>query len=94
MGALIKTYFAKKINRAPEDIVVVSIMPCVAKKDERARPQLTMQIGSKKLPETDYVLTTREIGHLLQNENVRSFRSFFSLKSLTLLSPDSFGVDA
>ena len=37
-GALAKTYYAEKIGMKPEDIFVVSIMPCTAKKFEAARP--------------------------------------------------------
>lgn len=75
MGTLIKTFFAQKLGVSPENIVNVSIMPCVAKKDEIARPQLTTQVpnpdGSRKrIPDTDYVLTTREIGHLIERERV------------------------
>lgn len=55
--------------------VTVSIMPCVAKKDEIARPQLSMEIedsnGKKKrVQETDYVLTTRELAHFIQRRKV------------------------
>jgi len=39
-GALAKTYYANKIGRKPEDIVVVSIMPCTAKKFESGRPEM------------------------------------------------------
>lgn len=50
-------------------------MPCVAKKDEIARPQLSMEVESsdgkkKRIQETDYVLTTRELGHLIQRHKV------------------------
>ena len=37
-GALAKTYYAEKIGMKPEDIVVVSVMPCTAKKFEAAAP--------------------------------------------------------
>jgi NADP-reducing hydrogenase subunit HndD len=75
MGALIKRLIAQRLNVAPDQIVNVSIMPCVAKKDEIARPQLTLEMtdkdGKKKvIPETDYVLTTREIGHLIEKERI------------------------
>lgn len=77
MGTLIKTFFAQKLGVSPENIVNVSIMPCVAKKDEIARPQLTTEVsnpdGSKKrILDTDFVLTTREIGHLIERERVCS----------------------
>ena len=51
-------------------------MPCVAKKDEIARPQLSMEIEDSKgekrrVQDTDYVLTTRELGHLIQRHRVK-----------------------
>ena len=39
-GALLKTYYAEKIGKAPEDILSVSVMPCTAKKYEEKRPEL------------------------------------------------------
>jgi len=39
-GALAKTYYAQKIARKPEDIFVVSVMPCTAKKFEAQRPEM------------------------------------------------------
>lgn len=55
--------------------VTVSIMPCVAKKDEIARPQLSMEMDGtdgqrKRIQETDYVLTTRELAHFIQRQKV------------------------
>jgi NADP-reducing hydrogenase subunit HndD len=52
MGTLVKKYFSKKIGVKPENVKVISIMPCTAKKDEARRPQLNN--------DTDYVLTTQE----------------------------------
>jgi len=66
LGALIKTYWAKKENINPKDISVVSIMPCTAKKYEIERPQLTIQ-GMKSV---DYVLTTRELARLLMRKKI------------------------
>ena len=40
-GALAKTYYAEKLGKKPEDIVVVSVMPCTAKKFECARPEMS-----------------------------------------------------
>jgi iron-only hydrogenase group A len=56
-GAVIKTYYAKKMGIKPEDIFVVSIMPCTVKKYESSRPELQEDI----LPDVDAVLTTREL---------------------------------
>lgn len=58
LSVLTKTYYAEKMGIAPEDIVMVAVMPCVAKKYEIARPEHHMENG---LPYTDAVLTTREL---------------------------------
>jgi len=56
-GAVLKTYYAKKMGINPKDIFVVSIMPCTVKKYEAARPEL----AEEKMPDVDAVLTTREL---------------------------------
>lgn len=61
LGGLIKTFFAKKWDKNPKNIVVVSVMPCVAKKYEIQRKELKVD-GLKPV---DYVLTTRELAYLL-----------------------------
>ncbi|MFH1426518.1 MAG: [FeFe] hydrogenase, group A [Candidatus Kerfeldbacteria bacterium] len=65
-GGLTKTYWAKKNNIDPKDIVVVSIMPCTAKKYDITRPEI--QIDG--MPPVDYVLTTRELAHLLRKHKI------------------------
>ncbi len=71
MGSLIKTFFAKKIGVPPQQIRVTSIMPCTAKKGEADRPQLRTQLESGELvKDTDFVLTTRELGHLFKLQNI------------------------
>ncbi len=62
LGMLIKTYYAQKAGLAPKDIVVVSIMPCTAKKFESTRPELSSAV--------DFVLTTRELGRLVKRKNI------------------------
>jgi NADH-quinone oxidoreductase subunit G/NADP-reducing hydrogenase subunit HndD len=61
-GALAKTYYAEKQGIDPKDIVVVSVMPCTAKKFEVERPEMTAS-GYK---DVDVVLTTRELGRMIQ----------------------------
>jgi iron-only hydrogenase group A len=56
-GALIKTYYAKKMGIDPKDIFVVSIMPCTVKKFESSR----IELMENHLPDVDAVLTTREL---------------------------------
>ncbi len=66
LGGLIKTYWAKKENIDPRRIVVVSIMPCVAKKYEITRNELKIN----GLRPVDYVLTTRELAYLLNKHKI------------------------
>jgi iron only hydrogenase large subunit-like protein len=61
-GALAKTYFAEKIGKKPEDIFVVSVMPCTAKKYECQRPEMY----SSGARDVDVVLTTRELGRMIK----------------------------
>ncbi len=56
-GAVLKTYYAKKMGIDPGDIYVVSIMPCTVKKYESNRAELSEQ----SMPDVDAVLTTREL---------------------------------
>lgn len=65
-GALIKTYYADKLNKKPEDIVSVSIMPCVAKKAEANRPEM----GRDGYKDVDYVLTTREFARIIRRKGI------------------------
>lgn len=61
-GAIAKTYYAQKKGIDPKDIVVVSIMPCIAKKAEAAREELSTE-GNQNV---DFVLTNREFGKMLK----------------------------
>ncbi len=66
-GAVVKTYFAKKIGVAPENICSVSIMPCTAKKAESDLPTMRRENGIR---DVDYVLTTREALRMLRAERI------------------------
>ncbi len=57
-GALAKTYYAETMGVDLEDLVVVSIMPCTAKKFESKRPEMADDV--------DYVLTTREAAMMIK----------------------------
>ena len=65
-GAIIKSYFAKKNNLDPTKIRVVSIMPCIAKKAEIKRDGMEVD----GLRDVDYVLTTRELGRMIEYANI------------------------
>ena len=65
-GAIIKSYYAKKVGIDPEKIYTVSIMPCIAKKFERQRPE--MQVDG--LYDVDNVITTRELSRMIKQANI------------------------
>ncbi|SKA94496.1 NAD(P)-dependent iron-only hydrogenase catalytic subunit [Caloramator quimbayensis] len=65
-GALIKSYFAQKMGIDAKNIVVVSIMPCVAKKFEENREELSCD----GLADVDYVLTTRELAQMIKEAGI------------------------
>ncbi|MBB6061621.1 NADH-quinone oxidoreductase subunit G [Thermosipho japonicus] len=71
MSSVVKTYFAKKIGVDPEDIIMVSIMPCTAKKDEITRPQQKIKLeDGREIKTTDYVITTRELAKLIKMKQI------------------------
>ncbi|MCT4593605.1 MAG: NADH-dependent [FeFe] hydrogenase, group A6 [Anaeromicrobium sp.] len=61
-GAIAKTYYAEKMGIDPNKIVVVSVMPCVAKKAEAERPELTKDNAN----DVDLVVTTREFATMIK----------------------------
>ncbi len=65
-GAVIKTYYAKKNNIDPKDIVTVALMPCSAKKFECNRPEMC-DSGFKDI---DYGLTTRELAQMISEAGI------------------------
>lgn len=65
-GAIAKSYYAEKNGLDPENIFVVSIMPCTAKKFEKEREQLV----TNGLKDVDCVLTTRELGDLIKRSGI------------------------
>ncbi|MEE5993047.1 MAG: NADH-dependent [FeFe] hydrogenase, group A6 [Oscillospiraceae bacterium] len=66
-GAVIKTYYAEKMGIDPKDIVVVSIMPCTAKKYECQRDDQS----AAGVPDVDYVLTTRELARMIRRAGLK-----------------------
>jgi iron only hydrogenase large subunit-like protein len=61
LGAVVKTWFAKRVEEKPENIYSVSIMPCTAKKFEAQREDMTHQ----GISDVDAVMTTRELAQLI-----------------------------
>ena len=79
-GAIAKTYYAEQAGIDPRDMVVVSVMPCTAKKYEAKRPEMdgAFDYWKKKMKLTaedrffdvDYVLTTRELGRMFKEVGI------------------------
>jgi NADP-reducing hydrogenase subunit HndD len=65
-GAIAKTYFADKIGVNRKDMIVVSIMPCLAKKYECQRDEFKVD-GN---PDVDFSLSTRELAHFIKQANI------------------------
>jgi NADP-reducing hydrogenase subunit HndD len=78
-GAIAKTYYAAKLGKKPEQIVVVSIMPCTAKKFECQRTEMDAS-GAR---DVDVVLTTRELGKMIRAAGI----DFDSLKDEEMDAP-------
>ncbi|MCT4543570.1 MAG: NADH-dependent [FeFe] hydrogenase, group A6 [Vallitalea sp.] len=88
LGAIAKSYYAEKINVPPEDIYVVSIMPCTAKKYEVTREEM--------LHDVDAVLTTRECAKMIKSAGI-DFRNLEDSKfdnplGLSTGAADIFGT--
>lgn len=92
LGALIKSYYAEKINVDPKDIYVVSIMPCTAKKFEITREE--MQNNGQ--PNVDAVLTTRELAAMIKEAGIDFTRledeEFDNPLGLSTGAADIFGI--
>lgn len=65
-GALVKTYYADKIKVDPKKMFVVSVMPCISKKTEAARPEMEQE----HLRDVDAVITTRELAKMIKQAGI------------------------
>ena len=78
-GSILKHYYAPKIGVKPEDMFVVSVMPCTAKKFEKDRPGLV----TDGIKDVDAVLTTRELAKLIRRAGI----------NFTMLPDEPFDTD-
>jgi len=85
-GAVAKTYYAKKAGVDPKDIVVVSVMPCTAKKFESQRPEM----NDSGFQDVDFVLTTRELARMIKQSGIE----FRALEDGVMDSPMGSGSGA
>ncbi|MFA9396942.1 MAG: NADH-dependent [FeFe] hydrogenase, group A6 [Clostridiaceae bacterium] len=65
-GAVAKSYLAEKMNIDPKDMIVVSVMPCLAKKYEASRPEFE----EDGITDVDIVISTRELAKMLKESGV------------------------
>jgi NADH-quinone oxidoreductase subunit G/NADP-reducing hydrogenase subunit HndD len=86
LGALVKSYFAAKTGINPQDMFVVSVMPCTAKKFEITRPEMQ----NDGLPNVDAVLTTRELASMIRESGI----DFVNLPDEDYDSPLGFSTGA
>jgi len=80
-GAIAKTYYAAKMGIDPRKLVVVSVMPCTAKKYEAKRPEMMSAFeywkdkrawsNTDAFYDVDYVLTTRELARMFKESGIR-----------------------
>ena len=78
-GPTVKTYFAKKMNLDPTQIINIAVTPCTAKKYEIKREEMCdagKYLGIDNMRDMDYVITTRELAKWAKEENI----DFTSLK--------------
>ncbi|MBE7044404.1 MAG: 2Fe-2S iron-sulfur cluster binding domain-containing protein [Ruminococcaceae bacterium] len=66
-GAVLKSYYAQKHDLDPKKIVVVSVMPCVAKKFEADRPEME----NDGLRDVDIVISTRELARMIKQAGIK-----------------------
>ncbi len=66
-GAMIKSYYAEKAGIDPRDIVVVSVMPCIAKKFEIKRDDQ----GHDGMQDNDISISTRELAKMIKTAGIQ-----------------------
>lgn len=78
-GALIKSYYAQKLEVDPAKMYVVSVMPCIAKKFESSRDEMKVN----DLKDVDAVITTRELARMIKQAHI----DFVNLEDATFDDP-------
>ena len=78
LSPVLKTLVPEYFGISRDNMVVVAIMPCTAKKYECKRPELT----TNGKPDTDYVLTTQELGRMIKEAGI-------NFNALDTEAPDS-----
>ncbi len=86
-GSVAKTYYAEKMGIKPEDIYVVSVMPCTAKKFEAERVDHS---AVKGLPDIDASITVRELARMIKKAGI----NFKNIPDMEFDSPFGLGSGA
>ncbi len=66
-GSVVKRYYGEKLGVDRDRIVMVSVMPCLAKKYEASRPEFRVEDN----PDVDISISTRELAHVIKQANIR-----------------------
>ena len=66
MGSLVKKHYAKELGKSPEELYMISVMPCTAKKFEAGREEFT----TAGTPDVDLVLTTQELARIIREAGI------------------------
>ncbi len=67
LGAMAKTYYAEQSKVEAEDMFVVSVMPCTAKKFEVSRCE---SMGASGFQDVDVSITTRELARMIKQAGI------------------------
>jgi NADH-quinone oxidoreductase subunit G len=86
LGSILKDILPKDLGVKREDLIVVSIMPCTAKKFEARRPEFR----ENGVPDVDFVLTTQELARMIDEAGIL----FNNLKPESLDMPFGFKTGA
>jgi NADH-quinone oxidoreductase subunit G len=70
LGAVAKELLPAELGVKKENLVMVAIMPCTAKKFEARRPEF----ASGGIADVDYVLTTQELARMIEEAGLRFTR--------------------
>ncbi len=92
LGALAKSFYAEKLGVDANNIFVVSVMPCTAKKFEITRPEMQ----KNGVADVDAVITTRELAKMIKKSGLNfetlAESSFDNPLGLSSGAADIFGV--
>lgn len=66
LGSLVKRFYSTELGLSPEAVIMVSVMPCTAKKFEAQRPEF----AAGGVPDVDFVITTHELAQMIREHGL------------------------